>query len=345
MSNKNNLPAVVQPNRGVMTPARGGKALAMMPQSLEEAARLAEILSKSEMTPKSYHGKPNDCLSAILMGGELGVSPIQSIQNIAVINNRPSMWGDLVVGLVRASGLCDYIRQEWDPKTETATSRVKRKGQPERVDTFSMAQARRIKTYEGGKMITLAEKNTYRNYPERMCGWRSLTYGLRSEFADILKGLTTREEAEDVPENDAIEASFSVFQTPTTAPQSEPEQPSLPQQPAAPEPAADDAWAKEFADSEGPQPPAEPPAEEAQQEPEQQLFVVKAAKAGSGKTKSGADWNRYVVELSDGRKASTFSDTDFNNALVAQRDRVPVKVTIEPGKTAGSFNLVDIAKA
>ncbi|MFP3381680.1 hypothetical protein SB767_35775, partial [Bacillus sp. SIMBA_069] len=60
-------------------------------------------------------------------------------QNIAVINGRPSLWGDAVIGLVRASPLCEYVTETDDG--ETATCRVKRVGEEEQVRTFSMADA------------------------------------------------------------------------------------------------------------------------------------------------------------------------------------------------------------
>jgi hypothetical protein len=65
---------------------------------------------------------------------------------------------------------------------------VKRKGKPERVETFSMADA---------QAAGLAAKETYQKYPRRMCGARCRSWALRGEFSDVLKGLQCREEVED----------------------------------------------------------------------------------------------------------------------------------------------------
>ncbi|MGL6349332.1 MAG: hypothetical protein ACRC2U_05670, partial [Aeromonas sp.] len=100
----------------------------MEPKSLQEAMQLADMLANSALVPKAYQNKPGDVLIACQWGSEIGLKPLQALQNIAVINNVPAIWGDAVVALVRGSGLCEYIKQEFDPTTKTATCRVKRKG-------------------------------------------------------------------------------------------------------------------------------------------------------------------------------------------------------------------------
>jgi hypothetical protein len=67
------------------------------PKSLDEALRLCDYLADSDMVPKEYQGKPGNCLVAIQWGAEIGLKPLQSMQNISTINGRPSLW-------VRAGG-------------------------------------------------------------------------------------------------------------------------------------------------------------------------------------------------------------------------------------------------
>ena len=72
------------------------------PQNLDQAMKLAETVSKSGLVPSALRGKPADILIAVQLGMELGLSPVQALQNIMVVNGRPSMWGDLVMALVKA---------------------------------------------------------------------------------------------------------------------------------------------------------------------------------------------------------------------------------------------------
>jgi len=177
----------------------------MQPETLDQAMRLAEMLSGSNLVPKAYQGKPADVLVACQWGAEIGLQPLQALQNIAVINNIPAVWGDAVVALVRASGQCEYIKQEYDDATRTATCRVKRKGQPEEVRTFS---------YEDANLAGHLNKQTYKANLKRMLSVRARAFALRDVFADVLKGLKVAEEVEDYAEEREI--------NPAPAPQAKP---------------------------------------------------------------------------------------------------------------------------
>ncbi|NVO08257.1 MAG: hypothetical protein HXX19_20995, partial [Rhodoferax sp.] len=65
-----------------------------MPSSFSEMMEMSDRLADSSMVPKDYVGKPGNCLVAIQWGMEIGLKPLQAMQNIAVINGRPSLWGD-----------------------------------------------------------------------------------------------------------------------------------------------------------------------------------------------------------------------------------------------------------
>ena len=91
----------------------------------------ADILAKSTIVPKEFLGNPGNILVAIQWGLELGLQPLQAMQNIAVINGRPALWGDAVIALVRGSPLCEYVYESDDG--HTATCRVKRRGEDEQA--------------------------------------------------------------------------------------------------------------------------------------------------------------------------------------------------------------------
>ena len=182
----------VQKSR-VTKPPIGG--FLMEPQNLQEAMQLADMLANSNLVPKSYQGKPGDVLVACQWGSEIGLKPLQALQNIAVINNVPAVWGDALVALVRGSGLCEYIKQDWDSATKTATCSVKRRGEPEETRTFSEEDAR---------LAGHLNKDTYKKNLQRMLSIRARAFALRDVFADVLKGLKVAEEVEDYPEEKDI---------------------------------------------------------------------------------------------------------------------------------------------
>lgn len=162
----------------------------LTPKNLEEALKFCDFLAASDFVPKDFQKKPANILVAMQWGMELGLQPMQAMQNIAVINGRPSLWGDAVIGLVRASPLCEYITETDDG--ETATCRAKRRGEEERVVTFSMADA---------KIAGLAGKQgPWSQYPKRMRQMRARAFALRDLFPDVLRGMPVAEELQDMPE-------------------------------------------------------------------------------------------------------------------------------------------------
>ena len=169
---------------------------AYIPKDLTEALALAKIISESDLAPKDFKGKPGNCFVAMQLGAEIGLAPMQSLQNIAVINNRPTVWGDAALALVLAAPVCEYVRETWDEKTQTWTCRGKRRdAKEEGIYTFSLADAEKA---------GLAKKEgTWQSYRKRMIQMRARAFCLRDNFADVLKGLAIREEVEDYVETTA----------------------------------------------------------------------------------------------------------------------------------------------
>jgi len=72
--------------------------------SLEDAYRFANAICASGFAPRGME-KPEAVLVAIQLGAEIGLSPMAALQNTAVINGRPAIYGDAALALVRGSGL------------------------------------------------------------------------------------------------------------------------------------------------------------------------------------------------------------------------------------------------
>ena len=169
------------------------KITTLEPTSLTEAKEFAETLSKSGMVPEAYQGKPHNTLVAIQWGYELGLAPMQALQNIAVINGKPSIWGDSMLALVKAHkafrGIYEYIEED------TAVCEVRREmanGEIENTRaTFSIEEAKRAGL--------LGKRGPWQTYPNRMLKLRARGFALRDAFPDAIKGLITAEEAKDYP--------------------------------------------------------------------------------------------------------------------------------------------------
>jgi hypothetical protein len=181
------------------TPTRG-LALA----TFDDAFRFAKVVAATEFAPKDFRGKPEACMLAIQHGAEIGLAPMQSLQCIAVINGRPSIWGDAAKALCLSSPACEWVTEEFEGDGESlvAVCTAKRKGSPKpTVTRFSVADAKTAKLW--GKRGRDGQDTPWITNPKRMLQLRARGFALRDAFPDVLKGLVTAEEAQDYPSTEA----------------------------------------------------------------------------------------------------------------------------------------------
>ena len=178
-------------------------------QTFEDAFRFSKLVSGSEFAPKDFRGKPESCLLAIQHGAEVGLSPMQSLQSIAVINGRPCVWGDAALALVQSATVCDFVYEtvEGEGDNMSATCQAKRKGYDKpTVSTFTVADAKRAGLW--------GKSGPWSQYPKRMLQLRARGFALRDAFPDVLRGLVTAEEARDY-QTDAVQVRPKFSDTPT----------------------------------------------------------------------------------------------------------------------------------
>jgi hypothetical protein len=177
-------------------PARG-LALA----SFDDAWRFWQMVAKTEFAPKDFRGKPEACLLAGQHAAELGLGPMQGLQCIAVINGRPSIWGDAALALVQSSAVCEWVTEKvtGDGDAMVATCEAKRRGYPQPTTVaFSVADAKKAGLW--------GKAGPWTQYPRRMLQLRARGFALRDAFPDVLKGLVTAEEAQDYPTHEPAPA-------------------------------------------------------------------------------------------------------------------------------------------
>jgi hypothetical protein len=163
------------------------------PTTLQEAMHFSDILASSTMVPRDFQGKPGNVLVAIQWGREVGLGPLQALQNIAVINGRPSIWGDAALALVRGHPDCLSVQEgvEGEGEARQGWCEVTRRGEQPQRRTFSVGDAKRAGL--------LNKPGPWTQYPDRMLQLRARGFAIRDVFPDALRGVMTREEAEDTP--------------------------------------------------------------------------------------------------------------------------------------------------
>jgi hypothetical protein len=188
------------------TPARG---LALT--TMADAMKFGEMIANSDFAPKDFRGKPASCVLAIQAGAEIGLSPMQAMQSIAVVNGRPSIFGDAALAVVKASPVCEYVTEaiEGDGEQMVATCTAKRRGYPApTVSRFTVADAKKAGLW--------GKTGPWSQYPRRMLQMRARGFALRDCFPDVLRGLVTAEEAQDYPTPEPVREPVVVRSKPHT---------------------------------------------------------------------------------------------------------------------------------
>lgn len=162
--------------------------------SLGDMKSWAEIVINAKMAPAAFQS-PEAVMVAIQHGMELGLSPMQALHSIAIINGKPGIYGDAALALCKVRP--DFVdideqfeRGEGDDKMQ-ARCTVSRAGQTPVVRTFSVAEAKKAGLW--------GKAGPWTQYPKRMLQMRARSFALRDSFPDALKGIGIREEIDDIP--------------------------------------------------------------------------------------------------------------------------------------------------
>lgn len=167
------------------------KSLAFRPETLEATEKFCKTICATQIVPQAYQGKWESALAAIYMGLELGLPPMAALRGIAVINGKPSIYGDLALAVVQASPAYEWHEELLDEKNMAAMCRVKRKNNPKPFEAiFTKADAEKAGLWN--------KPGTWQNYPKRMLAMRARGFCLRNGFSDALSGMHLAEEFEGV---------------------------------------------------------------------------------------------------------------------------------------------------
>lgn len=149
-------------------------------------------LSKSDMVPSIFKGKPDNVFATILYGKELGLNPIVSLNAISVVQGQVTLKTQTMNGVVLANhpSAIIEIKQDETKKEVIVTARRNKEDNAPYISTWNMEKA---------KQMGLAGKDNYLRQPLTMLRARALSEALRMKFADTLLGFLGTEEMEDLP--------------------------------------------------------------------------------------------------------------------------------------------------
>lgn len=194
------------------------------PRSWQDAAQMAEALVRSGMLPKGV-AKPAAALAVIVQGREFGLTAMQSLRSIHVIDGKPTFSADMMVALVHRSGLAEFFRCV-ETTGEIATFETRRKGEP--------SATRLSFTVDDAKAAGLLGRGPWSKHRPEMLRARAKSNLARLVYPDVLAGVYSPGElgGDEPLQADAVEHVAEVIEpeaqpapTPAPAEVSEPLQP------------------------------------------------------------------------------------------------------------------------
>ena len=152
--------------------------------SLPERQEYAKALSVSNLLPAQYRGKPENVLYAIEFGRAIGVEPIVAINQVHIIEQKPSASSALISSLVRRAGHRLRIWVERDDRGQLvkAVATITRHDDP---DFTFRAEWTMVRANAAG----VTGKSVWKNYPEAMLKARAITEVAREACEEALNGI------------------------------------------------------------------------------------------------------------------------------------------------------------
>lgn len=169
------------------------------PTNMEEAWRLAQALSESDMVPDKYKGKPRDCLVVLDLAARLDASWLAVMQHVYSVYGRVSMESALVTALVNQSGMfVDPLEYEVVGE-DAAKPDYKVRAIAKRKSTGTVLYGPwidwKLVKAEGwyGK-----KDSKWQSMPEQMFHYRAASWFQRRHCPEVTMGMLTTDEAAEI---------------------------------------------------------------------------------------------------------------------------------------------------
>jgi hypothetical protein len=164
---------------------------------MAQAWKAANFLAESNLVPQNYQKKPNDALIALDIANRTGMNPLNVMQNLYVVKGKPSWSGQMCIALVNNSKR--FTPLEFVFVGENGSDEYGCFAQAKRIDNDSMCASDVVTIGMAKKEGWYAKDGSkWKTMPRQMMMYRAGAFFARVHCPDVLVGLQTVEEIEDV---------------------------------------------------------------------------------------------------------------------------------------------------
>lgn len=159
------------------------------------AWQMANALASSTIVPGQFQKNPSNCLIAIEQAQRLRMSPMMVMQNLYIIQGKPSWSSKFLIAMINGSGKFDHELQ-YDERTD-------KDGRPYGCLAWTMKNGRRVEGMEVTMDMAQAEgwlaKNgsKWRTLPKLMLRYRAASFFASLNCPEITLGFYTDDEMRD----------------------------------------------------------------------------------------------------------------------------------------------------
>lgn len=173
-----NLPTNIQPTQ----------------MSLDKLMEMSKMLAKSTIVPVAYQNREENVFIALDLANRMGISPMTVMQNLYLIQGKPSFSGSFISALINSSPLFSNVELVW----------VGEEGKSSRGAYVKAIDTRNNKEVKGATVtMDMADKEgwlknpKWKSMPELMLSYRAYSFFGRVHGSELLNGIYSTSEVED----------------------------------------------------------------------------------------------------------------------------------------------------
>lgn len=173
-------------------------------ENFKEIFDIGKMFAASTLVPQAYQGKAMDCTIAVDMANRMGISPMMVMQNLYVVQGKPSWSGQACTALIEGSGKFKNLKHIYtgEKGTDTWGCYV----QAVRIEDNEVVQGAEV-TLGMAKAEGWASKSgsKWKTMPELMLAYRASAFFARVHIPNALMGVAVEGEAEDITKPEKVE--------------------------------------------------------------------------------------------------------------------------------------------
>jgi hypothetical protein len=201
--------------------------------SFTSAVRMAEALSSSSLVPKEYRGEPGvaNCLVALDIAKRINATPLMVMQNLHVIEGRPSWSAQFLIAAINTCGKFSPLRfvledlgtrkVQYEYWAGPRDNRERREATMDVTDRSCVAWATEYASGERLESPTVSigmavaegwftrAGSKWKTMPDLMLRYRAAAFFSRLYAPEVSLGLPTMEESGEIIEHAPVRATIS----------------------------------------------------------------------------------------------------------------------------------------